>query len=81
MSEGYNGTRCLNVTGRLLERFKMGKKELDTTSLFLHRINFWYLRITLHNTCIVFFQIKLRQQLARPLGAPSQLMGSGAGRQ
>jgi hypothetical protein len=48
----------------------MAKEELDTTSLFLHRINFGvftlllsttrYLRIMLHNVCIVFFQIKLR---------------------
>jgi hypothetical protein len=37
----------------------------------------------LHNVCIVFFQIKLRQQPSRQRGVPSQFRwfpGSGAGR-
>jgi hypothetical protein len=58
----------------------MAQQEQDAT--FLHRINFGvfilllsttrYLRIMLHNICIVFFQIKLQQQPSRQHGVPSQ---------
>jgi hypothetical protein len=84
----------VNVKGGLHGRFKWPKKKKSSTQKISHRINFGvffilllsttrYLCIMLHNVCIVFFQIELRQQHFRQQGVPSrfcQFSGSGAGR-